>query len=219
MDAKDCRDCEKFTWVSGHAGGSIGSGTFPLILHLFLPPFFPHCGPKNKEVSFRKEFDVLPRPYTSGTVAIPLLFEALRLNSRGHQNNFWDFFLSFCQKPCNSCGEKLCLLCSDVNWSGNFKSLPIKDSAQIRVVQEHLPNINLTFTREPQDRRSWSLTRVRKFFQIQCPTVSSACLYFARNVVAPVLTTAMESLTAMLSTFNHLPDFRLCWILLGSFCQ
>ena len=28
VDAKDCRDCERSTWVSCHAGGSIGSGTF-----------------------------------------------------------------------------------------------------------------------------------------------------------------------------------------------
>ena len=41
----------------------------------------------------------------------------------------------------------------------------IKDCTQVRVVRKQLPNIYLTFTRNPQHKCSCPLTRVRKFFQ------------------------------------------------------
>ena len=78
--------------------------------------------------------------------------------------------------------ETFSLLWSEVNWSCNLKSLPIKDSAQMRVVREHLPNINLTFTREPQHRCSCLLTRIRKFFPVhrvqRSPQLAYVCLKY-----------------------------------------
>ena len=60
-------------------------------------------------------------------------------------------------------------------------------SAQTRVVREHLPNFNLTFTRELPHRRSCSLTRLRKFFQIHSvqlsPQLAFVCLKYGRTCI------------------------------------
>ena len=57
----------------------------------------------------------------------------------------------------------------------------------MRVVREHFPDIYLTFTREPQHRRSFSLTRIRKFFQIhsvqRSPQLAHVCLKYGRTCV------------------------------------
>ena len=76
------------------------------------------------------------------------LLEVFRLESQGHHNNLGILFLEFLPEALYQLWrETFSFLCSRVNWSGNLKSLPVKDSAQIRVVEEHLQNINLTFTR------------------------------------------------------------------------
>ena len=95
------------------------------------------------------------------------------------------FFLNFCHKTCSE--KTFSLLCSQVNWSGKLKSWPIKDTAQIRVVREHLPNINLTSTRKPRHMRSCSLTRVQNFFQIRSvqrsPQLAYVCLKYGRTCI------------------------------------
>ena len=88
-------------------------------------------------------------------------FEVFRSNSRGHHSDLWILFLELLPEALYQLWrESFNLLCFQVNWSGNLKSLSTKDSAQIRVVRDHLPNIHLTFNREPQHRCSSSLTRV-----------------------------------------------------------
>ena len=78
------------------------------------------------------------------------------------------FSLSFDQKPCSSCGEKLSdFFFSEVYWGCHRESLSIKNSTLIRIVREQLPNICSTFTRKPQHRCSCTLTRPSKF----------ACIY------------------------------------------
>ena len=108
-----------------------------------------------------------------------LLLVVLRCNKQsGTSQRSWDFFLSLNQKPCSTCGVKnsqLSLFTGplvlqpevvvDRKWRSN-------KSCQ-RTFPTHLFD---PFTREPQHRRCFSLKRVRKFFHIQCPTVSSACL-------------------------------------------
>ena len=64
-------------------------------------------------------------------------------NSLRHHNNLGILFLELLPEALYQLWrETFSLLCSQVNWSGNRKSLPVKDSAQMRVVREHLPNIN-----------------------------------------------------------------------------
>ena len=48
----------------------------------------------------------------------------------------------------------------------------------------------------------------------QCPKVFLACFCLLEKMDAPVLITTVGPLTAMISTFNHFPDFRPCCILL-----
>ena len=62
--------------------------------------------------------------------------------------------------------KTISFLGSEVYWGCNQKSLSIKDGGQIRIVSQHLPDLYLTFARDPQNTCSCSLTRVRKFFQI-----------------------------------------------------
>ena len=148
------------------------------------------------------------------------LFEIFRLESRGHHNDLGILFLELVPEALYQLWrETFSLLCSKVYWSCHLKSLPIKDGAQIRVVREHLPNIYSTFTRKPQHMCSCLLTRIWRFFQIHSVfwprQLAYACLKYGRTSID----NCHGALTAMISTFNHFPDFRPCWILLGSSCQ
>ena len=78
--------------------------------------------------------------------------EVFRLESRGRHNNLGVLFLELLPEALYQLWrEAFSFLCSHVNWSSNLKSVSMKDTAQTRVVREHLPSP-------------------------QCPTVSSACL-------------------------------------------
>ena len=142
-------------------------------------------------------------------------FFFLSLSSRNSGNhNILGFFLELLPEALYQLWrETLSLLRSQVNWSCNLKSLPVKDSAQIRVVREHFPDINLTFTRATAQ----ALTRVRKFFQIhsvqRSPQLAYVCLKYGR--------TCIDNCHGALDCkdFHHFPDFRPCWILLVSSCQ
>ena len=48
VDAKDCRDCERSTWVSRNAGGVLGNGTQSVDIAPFKHKIFP--GPKSGSV-------------------------------------------------------------------------------------------------------------------------------------------------------------------------
>ena len=89
----NCRNCKKSTWVSCHAGGSIGSGTF---LVWIVCTFFQTT----------KSFLILVPCWKM-------------LTAKGDITTiFGHFFLSFEQRPCNSCGDKLySLLGSEVYWA------------------------------------------------------------------------------------------------------
>ena len=121
-DANDCRDCEKSTWASCHAGGSIGSGTF--------------------------SEDIVPfSTIKSFLTLVPI---------SGSVN----------QKFCNSCGEKLSAF-----FVLRSVGAATRSPCQMALKYELSENISQTSilinTREPQHRCFCSLTRVRKFFQIQ----------------------------------------------------
>ena len=170
VDAKDCRDCEKIDLGFAPLRRVHWQWNFFLICCTFFShQIFPDSGPKIMKY-------VPPRICCSTTSIhkwycchATSFFMKLFVSTVGDITTILGFFfLSLCRKPCVSqlWPETFSLLCSKVNWSCNLKSLPIKDSAQTRVVSEHLSDIYLTFTREPQHRPSFSLTRVWKFFQI-----------------------------------------------------
>ena len=83
VDAQDCRDCEKSTWLSCHAGGSIGRYFFWRYCTFFNHQIFPDSGPK-----LRKCFP--PRIWCAATAKQQwncchfFLLKAFRTNSRGH---------------------------------------------------------------------------------------------------------------------------------------
>ena len=92
------------------------------------------------------------------------LLEAFRLESREIPTILVFFFSCALTRRIT-----FSLLCSQVNWSGNLKSLPIKDSAHVRVFRKYLQNINLTFTRLLAQASPEVVPNA------QCPKVSSAC--------------------------------------------
>ena len=117
------------------------------------------------------------------------------------------FFFSFCQEPCISCGEKL---------SAFFVLRSIGAATELsRTSLKHQFDIHKRATAQ-------ALLLAHASPEVLPNPVSNghlSLLMFASKMVAPVLTTAMEPLTAMICTFNHFPEFRRCWILLGSSCQ
>ena len=86
------------------AGRSIGSGIFSEDIVSFSTTNFFLFLVTQKGSVFRQEFDVLPRQYTNGTVAIPLfLFEVFRPESWGHHNEIGILFLDLVSKACSGC--------------------------------------------------------------------------------------------------------------------
>ena len=132
VDATDCRDCEKSTWVSCHAGKSIGSGTFSE----GIVPFSTRLWSENKEVFSAKDLMLCHRQ--TQMVLLPYHFFLLRVfrrNSRWHHNDLGILFLEFDPETLQQLWrETLSLLCSKVYWSCNQKSLSTKDGAQISFV-------------------------------------------------------------------------------------
>ena len=103
------------------------------------------------------------------------------------------FSLSFDQKPCNSCGEKLSVFFgSKVNWGCNQKSLPIKDSTQKRTAPKYLFDLQKKATAQV-------LLSVQANPEVlQKSTVSTSLLSlltFTWQMDAPVLITTMEPST------------------------
>ena len=71
MVVRDCQHNEKSTWVSFHAGESIGSDTFSEgIVPFFQPPNLFWFWAQNKEMFTTKDFGILLRPGIDSTVAI-----------------------------------------------------------------------------------------------------------------------------------------------------
>ena len=138
------------------------------ILHLSQPSNLSWFWSQNKEVFSAR--NLMFCHVNTQMVLLPyhfFLFRNLSSRKSGTSHQSLNSFLELLPEALHQLWQKtFSFLCSKVNRSGNLKSLSIKDSAQIRVVREHLPNINLTYTREPQHWRFCSLTRVRKFFQI-----------------------------------------------------
>ena len=73
--------------------------------------------------------------------------------------------------------EVLNFLGSKVYSCCNLKSLSIKDSAQMRMLREQLPNIFLTFAKKPWHKCSSPLTRIWRFFQNHNAQKSSYIAY------------------------------------------
>ena len=64
VDVRYCQNLQKFTWVSCHAEGFIGSGSFSAsIVPFSATESFLILLPKS-EISYRQGFDTLPRPST-----------------------------------------------------------------------------------------------------------------------------------------------------------
>ena len=224
MDVRDRQNHEKSTLVSYHAGESIGSGTFSegIDCTFFNHQLFPDSGHhKRKCLSSRIWYSGTDKHWRCCCHIISFCFEFLVVTVGDITTIFGLFSLGFDQKPCNSCGEKLSVIFgSEVYWGCNQKSLSIKESTQRRNVREQLSNISLTFKRKPQDRCSCSLTRLSG--SSSKSTVSRSflsLLSFTWWMDWSVQITTTGRLTARISTFNHLPDFRPCWILRGSSCQ
>ena len=131
-----------------------------------------------------------------------------------------DSIWSFDQKPCRACSEKLSTFFV-LRSTGDAVMSPCRSSIALK--KEKSMNSSQTSVRPSQEGHNTSApVRSHESGGSSISTVSNglrSVLALTWKMEVPILITTMAPLTAMISTFNHSPDFRPCCILLRSSCQ
>ena len=123
------------------------------------------------------------------------------------------------QKPCNSCGEKLSVFLV-LRSTGAATESPCR--SRIALKRELSENSSQTSTWPSKESHSTGApVRSRESGSSSKSSVHKSshfgCIYLRNGRTST--DNHHGALTAKISTFNRFPDFRPCWILLGSSCQ